>query len=151
MGDGREADLELLVGGDVVGHLSAVVGLVGVHVEVTRAGEAEEDRLLLAGLGALACLLHGLEDRVRALRCRQDGLETGEVLGCLEDVGLLHGNGLHVTIVLEFGDDGAHAMVAQAACMVGGGQKAAAQRVHLDERAGLARVGEVVGILAAGE
>ena len=88
---------------------------------------------------------------MRALRCRQDGLEAGKVFGRLEDVGLLHGDGLHVTIVLEFGDDGAHAVVAQAAGVVGGGQKAAAQCVHLDERAGLARVGEVVGVLAARE
>lgn len=36
MGDGREADLELLVGGDVVGHLAAVIGFVGVHVEIAR-------------------------------------------------------------------------------------------------------------------
>ena len=42
-------------------------------------------------------------------------------------------------------------MVAQAACVVGAWNEAVAERVHLAERAGLARVGEVVGIAATGE
>lgn len=45
--------LQLGVRGDIVLHLAVVELLVGHHVEVARAGEAEEDGLLLAGLLAL--------------------------------------------------------------------------------------------------
>ncbi len=48
-----EAGLQLLVGGDVVGHHTVVELLVGGHVEVPGARQAEDDGLGLAGLFAL--------------------------------------------------------------------------------------------------
>ena len=48
-----EACLQLLVGGDVVGHHAVVELLVGGHVEVPGARQAEDDGLGLAGLLAL--------------------------------------------------------------------------------------------------
>ena len=48
---------DLLVGGDIVGHLPVVELLVGVEVKVAGAGEAEEDGFLLAGLLALEGLV----------------------------------------------------------------------------------------------
>ena len=54
LGQAGEACLQLLVGGDVVGHLAVVELLVGHHVEVAGAGQAEEDGLFLAGLLAAA-------------------------------------------------------------------------------------------------
>ena len=124
-------------------------GIVGHHVKVAGAGQAKEDGLLLAGLLALKCLVDGNLDGMGALGCGQDGLELGKLHAGLKDLGLLDGDGACVAVVHEFGDDGAHAVVAQAACVVGGGQETVAQRVHLAQRAGLASVCKVVGVAAA--
>ena len=135
----------------MVDHLALVEGVVGLHVEVAGAGEAEQDGLGLPRLGAAARLLHGLVDGVRALGRGQDGLQARELHGGGEHVGLPYGHGLQVAVVLQLRHDGAHAVVAQAAGVVGAGLEAVAERVHLGERARLARVGEVVGVAPARE
>ena len=53
--------------------------------------------------------------------------------------------------MVELADDGAHAVVAQAAGMGGRGHEAAAQGVHLGGGADFAGVAEVIGELAAGQ
>ena len=53
VGDAVKALLQVGVGGDVVGHLAVVELLVGHHVEVAGAGEAEDDSFCLARLLAL--------------------------------------------------------------------------------------------------
>ena len=58
---------DLLIGGDVVAHEAVVELLVGVHIEVARAGEAEDDGLFLAGFLALQGLVDGHTDGVAAL------------------------------------------------------------------------------------
>lgn len=50
---GVKALLQLLVRGDVVGHLAVVVLLIGYEVEISRAGQAEEYGL---GLARSACI-----------------------------------------------------------------------------------------------
>ena len=98
-----------------------------------------------------ARLPDGLEDGVARLGRGQDGLELGEALGGFEYVGLQDGHGFEQAVCLELGEDGAHAVVAQASGVIGAGDEAVAEGVHLRERAGLARIGEVVGEAAARE
>ena len=54
-------------------------------------------------------------------------------------------------VVVQLRHDGAHAVVAQAAGVVRRGDEAAAERVHLGQRADFAGVAEVVGEPAARE
>ena len=54
-------------------------------------------------------------------------------------------------LVIEFGNDGTHAVVAQSSSVVWRWNEVAAQRVHLCQRADMARVAEVIGILATGQ
>ena len=56
-----------------------------------------------------------------------------------------------IAVVVELGDDGAHAVVAQAAGVVGRGDEAGAQGVHLGQGADHAGVAEVIGKLAPGK
>ena len=88
---------------------------------------------------------------MRALGCREDALDAGKELGCLKDAGLGHGYRLHQAVVIELGEDGAHAVVAETAGVVRRGDEVAAQGVHLGERAYHAGVAEVVGVDTAGE
>ena len=125
--------------------------LIGSHVEVAGAGQAENDGLGLAGLAALNGLVDGDADGVAGLRRGQDALDARKLLGRLEHLRLLDGAGLHVAVVIQLRDDGAHAVVAQAAGVVRRGDEAAAERVHLGQRADLAGVAEVVGEPAARE
>ena len=124
---------------------------VGDHVEVAGAGQTEDDGLGLAGLAAFDGLVDGDADGVAGLRRGQDALDARELLGRLEHLRLLDGAGLHVAIVIQLRDDGAHAVVAQAAGVVRRGDEAAAERVHLGQRADFAGVAEVVGEPAARE
>ena len=150
-GDGGEAAGKLLVGGDDVAHLAVVVSAVCHHVEVAGAGEPDDDVLALAALPALHRLVNGDADGVAALRRGQDALAAGEQLRRLEYGGLLHAARLQKAVVVQLGDDAAHAVVAQAAGVVGGGDEAVAQRVHLRHGADLAGVAEVVAEHAAGQ
>ena len=86
-----------------------------------------------------------------ALRGGEDALHPGEELRRLEDAGLLHGPGLHQPVVVELAEGGAHAVEAQAAGVVGGGDEAAAQGVHLRQGADHAGIAEVIGEFSAGE
>ena len=125
--------------------------LIGGHVEVAGAGQTENDGLCLAGLAAFDGLVDGDADGVAGLRRGQDAFNARELLGRLEHLCLLDGAGLHVAVVVQLRDDGAHAVVAQAAGVVRRGDEAAAERVHLGQRADLTGVAEVVGEPAARE
>ena len=81
----------------------------------------------------------------------ENPLDPCEILGRLEHLGLLDRHGLHQPVSVELGEHGAHAVVAQPAGVVGGGHKAAAQRVHFGQGADLAGVAEVVGKAPAGK
>ena len=71
---GVEADLQILVGGDVVAHLAIVKLLIGHHFKVAGAGQAKDDGFFLAGLLALEGLVDGGADGVAALGGGQDAL-----------------------------------------------------------------------------
>ena len=81
----------------------------------------------------------------------EDALDPGELLGGLEDLGLLHGHGFHVPVMVQLGEDAAHAVIPQAAGVVGRGNEVAAQGVHFCQGAHHAGVAEVIGKLATGE
>ena len=85
VGDAVKALLQVGVGGDAVGHLAVVELLVGHHVEVAGAGEAEDDSFCLARLLALESFVNGDADGVAALRGGQDALDAGKLLCCLKD------------------------------------------------------------------
>ncbi len=150
-GEAGEALFEFGVGRDVVAHFAVVELLVRDHVEIPGAGQAKHDGLRLAGLAALLRLVDGGTDRMAALRRGQDAFGAREHLRRGEHGGLLHGDGFHISVVVELGQDGAHAVVAQAARVVGGRDEAAAERIHLRQRADLAGVAEVVRETSARE
>ena len=74
VGDAVKALLQVGVGGDAVGHLAVVELLVGHHVEVAGAGEAEDDSFCLARLLELESFVDGDADGVAALGGGQDAL-----------------------------------------------------------------------------
>ena len=125
--------------------------LVSHHIKVAGTGQAEDDGLLLAVLLALERLVDGDADGVAGLRRGEDALDAGEHLGRLKDLGLLDGDRLHIAVMIQLRQDGAHAVIAQAAGGVGGGDEGGAERIHLRERADHAGVAEVVGVDAARE
>ena len=86
-----------------------------------------------------------------ALGSGQCSFSAGKDFCCLEDGGLLVSAGLEEAFVVELGQDGAHAVEAKSACMVGRGDELTADGVHLCQGANLSRVAEIVGIDAAGE
>ena len=128
-----------------------MIFLISDHIEVTCAGEAEDDVLGFAGFFALEGLVDGHADCVGALRGGKDAFNAGEHLSCFEDFGLLDGNSFHQAVVVELGEHGAHAVIAKAACVVGSRDEVAAQCVHLGERAYHSGVAEVVSVNAASE
>ena len=67
---------KLGVGGDVVGHQAVVELLVGGHVEIAGAGQAEDDVLGLAGLLALDSLVDGDADGVAGLGRGKDTFDS---------------------------------------------------------------------------
>ena len=81
----------------------------------------------------------------------EDALDPGELLGGFKHFGLLHGHGLHVPVVVQLGEDAAHAVIPQTAGVVGRGNEVAAQGVHFCQGAHHAGVAEVIGKLAPGE
>ena len=125
--------------------------LIGHHVEVAGAGETEDNGLCLAGLLALHGLVDGYPDGVAGLGSREDALDPGKLLGGFKHLGLLHGHGLHVAVVVQLGEDAAHAVIPQTAGVVGRGNEVAAQGVHFCQGAHHAGVAEVIGKLAPGE
>lgn len=94
-GDGGEAPLQVLVGGDDVAHLAIVVLAVGHHVEVAGTGQADDDVLGLVVLLALHRLVNGHADGVAAFRRGQDALHTGKFFRCGEYARLLHRDRFH--------------------------------------------------------
>ena len=129
--DAVKAFLQVGVGGNGIGHLAVMEFLIGHHVKVAGARQTEDDGLFLADLLALKRFVDGHPDGVAALRGGEDTLNAGELLSGLKHAGLLHAAGLHQAVVVELAQDAAHAVVAQAACVVGAGDEAGAQSVHL--------------------
>ena len=66
--------MQVGIGGDVVAHLAIMELLIGHHVEVAGARQAEDNGLCLAGLLALEGLVDGGTDGVAALGGGQDAL-----------------------------------------------------------------------------
>ncbi len=81
----------------------------------------------------------------------EDAFDAGEHLCGFEDFGLFDGDGSHHFLIVEFGEDGAHAVIAEAAGVNRAGHEAGSERVHFGERADFAGVAEVVGVGAACE
>ncbi len=81
----------------------------------------------------------------------ENSLDSGELLGGREHVGLLHTHRLHELLVVKLGESRAHAVEAEPAGMARRGDEVRAERVHLRKRADAAGVAVVVGILAARE
>ena len=65
-----EALRELLVGGNVIAHLAVVELLIGEHVEVARAGQAEDDRFFFAFFLAAQRFANGGESVKQRTRMR---------------------------------------------------------------------------------
>ena len=103
---------------------------------------ARSDRIAYSTFGSFAT--DGDADRMAALRGGQDALDAGEVLRRLEHVRLADGAGFHIAVVIELAERGAHAVEAQAARVVGVRHEAAAERIHLRQRADHARVTEII-------
>ena len=70
-----ESDLQFLIRGDVVMHISAVKGIVSLHIEISCTGKAKEYGLGFAALTAFYGLVDGRADRVGRLGGREDGFE----------------------------------------------------------------------------
>ena len=60
-------------------------------------------------------------------------------------------DGTHLFLVIEFGEDGVHAVAAQAAGVNRAGYKARTEGVHFRERTDFSGVAEIVGVGAARE
>ena len=150
-GEFFDALLNVLIGGNVVGHDAVVVLAVGDHVEVSGAGESEEDVFGLAGFFAFEGLVDGGLDGVCGFGGGEDAFDAGELFGGFEDVGLGDGDGAHHFLVVEFGEDGAHAVETQAAGVDGAGHEAGAEGLHFGQGADVAGVAEIVGVGAACE
>ena len=149
--NGIEADLQLFIGGNVVAHGAIVIRLVCCHIKVAGTGQTEQDGLSFAGLLALERFVDCGADGVAGLRRRKNSLHLGELNCRIEYIGLLDRNRLHLAVVVQLGEDRAHAVVAQAACVVGRGHEAVAERIHAGQRRNMAGIAEIVNVLAAGK
>lgn len=115
---------DVFVGGDEVGHFAVVELPVGDHVEVAGAGESEDDVFGFAGFLALEGFVDSGLDGVGGFGGGEDAFDACEHLGGFEDFGLFDGDGAHQFLVVELGEDGAHAVVAEAASVDGAGHEA---------------------------
>src|SRR6266540_1463096 len=79
--------------------------LVCAEVEVTVAGQVEQDGLAATGALALQGLVHDHADGVRGLGRRDDALGPGELESRLERGELRDGDGLDVLLVVELADE----------------------------------------------
>lgn len=89
------------IGRDDVGHGAVVVLLVSEEVEISGAGESEEDGLFLACLLAFERFIDGYTDGMAALWRRKDAFDTCKTGGCLKDCGLLHCPCLHISVGIQ--------------------------------------------------
>ena len=109
------AALDILVAGDEVSHFAVVELAVCDHIEVACAGEAEDDVFGFACFFAFEGFVDGGLDGVGGFGGGEDAFDAGEHLRGFEDFGLLDGDGAHQLLVVELGEDGAHAVIAKAA------------------------------------
>ena len=149
VGNGRKSLGEVLVCGDGVRHRAVVILLVGGKIEVSRPRQSEEDGLFLPLLFAAERLVDRYADGVRTLGRGQDALALGEHDRRLEHLALLDRHGAEIPVVAELRDNGAHAVIAQAARVARRRHEAAAQRIHLGKRRDPRRIAEIIGIFAA--
>ena len=146
-----EGFLDFRICRNVVLHLAVVEALIGIHVKVASAGETENDVFFFAGLLALHGLVNGSADGMAAFGCRKDAFHPGELLRSGKYIRLNVAARFDQTVIVELAERGTHAMIAQTARMVGGGDIAAAQGIHLRQRAHHARITEIISVFAAGE
>ena len=121
---------QFLIGWNIVGHLAVVIAAIGDHVEIPCTGQAEHDGLGLARLAALERLVDRHADGMAALRRGQRPLGAREQLRRLEHLRLPDARGLHVAVVIQLRQNGAHAVIAQAAGMVRRRNEPAAERIQ---------------------
>ena len=124
---------------------------VGHHIKVSGTGQAKDDGFFFARLPAFHRLIHRDPDGVSAFRRGEDALHPRKIFRRFKHRGLRDRDGFHQSIGVELGQSGAHAVIAQAAGVVGRRDKAAAQRVHFCQRADHAGITEIVSVLAARE
>ncbi len=85
------------------------------------------------------------------LGCGQDAFNPCKLLRRLKHTGLLYGNRLHQAVCVQLGKGGAHAVISQAARMVGRRDEAAAQRIHFCKRTHHSGIAEVVCEFSSGK
>ena len=90
---------QFIVRGNIVVHDAVVELFISDKIKVSGTGEAEEDRLLLAGFLAFQRFIDSGADCVAAFRRRQNALGAGKEFRRLEDPGL--GNGVSKTAAQE--------------------------------------------------
>ncbi len=81
----------------------------------------EEDGFLLAGFLAPLGLVDSRQNGVAGLGGGEDALHPGKILRRLKHVGLPDADRLHEPVGVELAENGAHAVEAQAAGVVGAG------------------------------
>ena len=84
-----------------------------------------------------------------AFRRGQDAFTSGELCRRLKYRSLFHTDGPHQALVIQLGQNRAHAMVAQAARVVGGRNETAAQGIHLGQGTYHTGITEIIGVSAS--
>ena len=95
--------------------------LIGHHIKV--AGSGKPNTMVFSSPVSLALhrLVNSYADRMAAFRSGKDAFHSCELLSRFEYRCLLHAAGFDIAIIVQLGQDReAHAVVTQAACMVGG-------------------------------
>ena len=107
-------------------HGSGGVRFVSLHIKVAGSRQAKQDHLFFTGLLAPEGFVNGHPDCVGGFWRRQNGLKLGKLHRSGKHIGLRYRNCLQVPVVAQLGDNGAHAVIAQAAGVVGGGEESVA-------------------------
>ena len=121
-----KANGQVFIGGNIVSHCAVMEATVSRHIKIAGTREAKENGLGFSSRFACQGGIDGGTDGMSRFWRRQNGFLLGKKHGSFEYAGLLHGNGLHIAVMIQLAEDGAHAMVTQASCMIGRGDKAAA-------------------------
>ena len=118
----------------VIFQLAAEKFVVGRHVEMAVAGQAEEDGFFLASGLAAQGFVDGCTDGVAGLGGGDDAFGTSKLHASLESADLRHGDRLQLLFVEQLRDQGRGAVVAQTAGMDAGGHEIVPEGVHLHDR-----------------
>ena len=77
-GNAVNSRLQIFICGNIVCHLSIMELLISHHIEISGAGQAEDNGFLFSGFLTLHRLVYGHLDGVAALRRRQDAFYSGK-------------------------------------------------------------------------